>query len=65
MAMARCCLWKSAEIREGDQLTVRVESVFDGGMVVCYQDRAGLSVRGALLEPPTSFLGYAGWLNEG
>lgn len=40
----------------GQQLLVEVENVFDGGMVVSYQNgKDNLRIRGALLSPPASF----------
>ena len=42
-----CCVTP----RVGQTITVRVETLFDGGMVVCYRDKAGTELRGALLKP--------------
>ena len=36
-------------INPGDQITVTVETVFDGGFVTFYQDPLGNEHRGALL----------------
>lgn len=44
----------SPDIRVGEQLIVNVENVFDGGVVVCYQNKTGVNIRGALLMSPAS-----------
>lgn len=36
-------------IKPGDQITVTVETVFDGGFVTLYQDPFGIEHRGAML----------------
>lgn len=42
-------------LQVGQEVKVTVEAMFDGGMVVCYQDNiSGTIVRGALLEIPTA-----------
>lgn len=45
---------KVLDVKVGQQLIVKVETVFDGGMVVCYRNQhlAGFQLRGALLTPP-------------
>lgn len=42
-------LTQDGMIKPGDQITVTVETVFDGGFVTFYQDPSGNEHRGALL----------------